>query len=442
MRRGPAGDDDDTAVFPAYGRGGPLRDDTPTEVFSPIRPDTTSPRSAAPRRTPPGEPGHRRRPPAGRKRSRTRRVLIGLTAVLLVLAVAAGGGWWYVNRQIGNIPRFPGEPGQKTLDLPLPADGAPQSYVVVSVGSQGMTQAEGRRVGVNPAYRQGDGLTDIIMNVLVDPSTHKASFLSVPRDTWVPSCGCKINALLRSKGPKALTDEMTRRTGVPVNHLMSVNFSAFADLTDAIGGVSLYSDRPLRDSHSKLDIPAGCVHFDGVTALKYVRSRYTEQFVDGQWIDDPSATDFGRINRQHEFLNAVAQKVLTPSLVWKAPTYLTVAQQNIQLDQNLSASNLLALAEAFQGSGAKGLEMLSMPSTIGMVGDQSVVFTDDDAARAVLARWRVAGGIGTAEDERVAPSASSSATASAGTPNTRKPSSPGTTRSPSAAAGKVDGQPC
>jgi LCP family protein required for cell wall assembly len=422
-----------------YGRGGPLRDETPTEVFSPIRPGTTSPGSAAPRRTQPHrEPGHRRRPPAARKRSRTRRVLVGLTAVLLVLAMAAGGGWWYVNRQINNIPRFQ-ETGQKALDLPLPADGAPQSYLVVSVGSQGMTQEEGRRVGVNPAFRKGDGLTDIIMNVLVDPSTHKASFLSVPRDTWVPSCGCKINMLLRSKGPKALTDEMTRRTGVPVNHLMSVNFSAFADLTDAIGGVSLYSDRPLRDTYSKLDIPAGCMQFDGVTALKYVRSRHTEEFVDGQWIEDPSA-DFGRINRQHEFLNAVAQKVLTPSLVWKAPTYLEVAQQNIKLDQNLSASNLVALAKAFQGSGGKGLEMLSMPSTVGTVGDQSVVFTDVAAARPVLARWRIAGGIGTAEDERTAPSPS--ATASAGSPTSRTPSSRKTPQSPSATAGKVDGQPC
>jgi LCP family protein required for cell wall assembly len=441
VRRGPEGDDE-TAVFPAYGRGGPLRDDTPTEVFSPIRPGTTSPGSAAPRRTPPGEPGHRRRPPARRKRSRTRRVLIGLTAVLLVFAAAAGGGWWYVNQQIADIPRFDVQPSERPLDLPLPADGAAQSYVVVSVGSQGMTQAEGRRVGVNPEYRQGDGLTDIIMNVLVDPSTHKASFLSVPRDTWVPSCGCKINSLLRTKGPKALTDEITRRTGVPVNHLMSVNFSAFADLTDAIGGVSLYSDRPLRDGHSKLEIPAGCVHFDGVTALKYVRSRYTEQLVDGRWIDDPSATDFGRIKRQQEFLNAVAQKVLTPSLVWKAPTYLKVARQNLQFDENLSASNLIALAQAFQGSGGKGLEMLSMPSTFGWVGDQSVVFTDEAAAPAVLARWRVAGGIGTSEDERIAPSPS--ATASAGTPTTRKPSSPGTAQSPSAAAaaGKVDGQPC
>jgi LCP family protein required for cell wall assembly len=434
VRRGPA-DDDETAVFPAYGR-----DDTPTEVFAPIRPGTTPPGYPVPRRTSPGEPGHRRRPPARRPRSRTRRVLIGLTTLLLVLAVSAGSGWWYVNRQIGNIPRFGTEQGQQALDLPLPADGAPQSYLVVSVGSQGMTQEEGRRVGVNPEYRQGDGLTDIIMNVLVDPSTHQASFLSVPRDTWVPSCGCKINSLLREKGPTALTDEMTRRTGVPVNHLMSVNFSAFADLTDAIGGVSLYSDRPLRDSHSKLDIPAGCVHFDGVTALKYVRSRYTETFRNGYWVDDPSATDFGRINRQHEFLNAVAQKVLTPSLVWKAPAYLKVAQENIQLDENLSASNLLALAQAFQGSGGKGLEMLSLPSTVGTVGDQSVVFTDEAAAPAVLARWRLAGGIGTAEDERVAPSPT--ATASAETPARRTPSTAGTTQSPSAAAGMVDGQPC
>jgi LCP family protein required for cell wall assembly len=393
--------------------------------------------------------------------SRTlRRALIALTAVVLVLATTAGGAWWYVNRQIAEIPRFADGPlpsgaavgsTPAPLDLPLPADGAPQSYVVVSVGSHGMTEAEGRKVGINVAYREGDGMTDIIMNVLVDPSTHKASILSIPRDTWVPACGCKINALLKTQGPKALTDEVTRRTGVPVNHLMSVNFGAFADLTDAIGGVSVYSDRPLRDTHSELSIPAaGCVHFDGVTALKWVRSRYTQTLVDGQWVSDPSASDFGRIRRQHAFLAAVAQKVLTPSLVWKAPAYLKVAQRNLQLDEKLTASNLIALAQAFQGSGGKGLEMLSLPSTIGTVGDQSVVFTDTYSATGVLARWRVAGGAGDAEDERVAASASPTPTATASaeprsSSSARGQASPGAVPSssaPTTPAEMKDGEPC
>jgi LCP family protein required for cell wall assembly len=376
-----------------------------------------------------------------------RRVLISLTAVVLVVAATAGGAWWYFNRQFDEIPRFVGPSSARgssaPLDLPLPADGAPQSYVVVSVGSNGMTEAEGRKVGINVAYRQGDGLTDIIMNVLVDPSTRKASVLSIPRDTWVPSCGCKINSMLKTQGPKALTDEVTRRTGVEVNHLMSVNFGAFADLTDAIGGVSLYSDRPLRDTHSKLEIPsAGCVHFDGVTALKWVRSRYTQTLRNGYWVADPSATDFGRIRRQQNFLKAVAEKVLTPSLVWKAPSYLKVAQKNLQLDEKLTASNLIALAQAFQGSGGKGLEMHSMPSYLGTVGDQSVVFTDTDAAPEVLARWRVAGGAGTPEDEALTASASPSATPRTSSPTASPTASPRTPPGSPAAGKKMDGEPC
>ena len=370
--------------------------------------------------------------------SRTlRRVLIALTAVVLVVAAGAGGAWWYVDRQISDIPRFTAPP------LPLPADGAPQSYVVVSVGSQGMTEEEGRKVGINVAFREGDGMTDIIMNVLVDPSTHKASILSIPRDTWVRDCGCKINALLKTRGPQALTDEVARRTGVPVNHLLSVNFGAFADLTDAIGGVSLYTDRPLRDTFSKLDIPsAGCVHFDGVKALKWVRARHMKTLRDGLWVNDDGTSDFGRIHRQHEFLAAVAQKVLTPSLVWKTPTYLKVAQRNLKMDENLTAGNLLALAKAFQGSGGRGLEMFSLPSDSGWVGAESVVFTDMQKAPGVLARWRVAGGAGDADDEELAASASPSPSATPTRSSTRSHASPRPGQSSSAPAGKIDGQPC
>ena len=78
----------------------------------------------------------------------------------------------------------------------------------------------------------------------------------------------------------------------------AVDFSGFANVVQALGGLRIYLDAPARDEMSGLDLPqAGCVELDGSQALAYVRSRYLESFETGRWTSDPTS-DLGRIQRQ------------------------------------------------------------------------------------------------------------------------------------------------
>ena len=81
-------------------------------------------------------------------------------------------------------------------------------------------------------------------------------------------------------------------------------------MVNAIGTIPIYFPTPARDIKSGLAInQAGCQHLNGDQALAYVRSRYYESFVNGQWQPDPTS-DLGRIKRQQYFLRTLAQQTL------------------------------------------------------------------------------------------------------------------------------------
>ena len=79
-------------------------------------------------------------------------------------------------------------------------------------------------------------------------------------------------------------------------------------------------DFPVRDEATGLlveqdQIINGCHSFDGVDALKYVRSRHFEfQDAEGKWHEDPSS-DLGRIARQQDFLRRTLTTALQEGLL-------------------------------------------------------------------------------------------------------------------------------
>jgi LCP family protein required for cell wall assembly len=130
--------------------------------------------------------------------------------------------------------------------------------------------------------------------------------LSIPRDLYVEIPGRgrqRINAAFND-GPAALVQTVQQNLLLPIHHYAEVDFVGFTELVDAVGGVEVCFLYPTRDLNTGLDVPApGCVVLDGKRALAYTRSRYYEEFRDGEWRTDPTS-DLGRTRRQREFVNA------------------------------------------------------------------------------------------------------------------------------------------
>lgn len=325
-----------------------------------------------------------------KKVSKRSAVVIG---VLLVTVTVVSSAAFYATWR--SIPRVDITSSQQTAPVLDQEQIVPQgvtSYLIASVGARGVSVDKGKDIGVPDIYKRGsDGLTDVILVALLNSNTGKVSLLSIPRDTWVTSCNCKINAILNQKGPAALLDHVADVVGFRPEHLILINFAAFADLIDSIGGIDLFVPKTIKDSYSHLpETLAGCNKLDGKTTLAYIRSRHTMTKLENQsWSYDSSGSDFGRITRQQQVIKAVIKKILRPDLPTKIPALLKVASTGLTLDQLFTTPQILSLAKNFaRVAGDFGLQGFTVPATTARIGKASVVLIKQDQLPALIQKWR------------------------------------------------------
>jgi anionic cell wall polymer biosynthesis LytR-Cps2A-Psr (LCP) family protein len=124
---------------------------------------------------------------------------------------------------------------------------------------------------------------------------------------------------------------LTKTFGLRVDRFVVIDFSAFVQGIDAIGGVDITIPKPIHDDNYPLsdgvgtmviDFPAGQVHMDGATALIYARIRH-------------DSSDFQRMHRQQQVLFAARDRLLSPATLPKLPALVQVligaARTNLSL---------------------------------------------------------------------------------------------------------------
>ena len=324
-----------------------------------------------------------------------RRVLRGAVAGTLVLAILLGAGLvvqaWRVQHALQGVQHFSatgpagrGQSGGVELDLPPPLKGV-TTFLLFTTGSRGMTAAEARRYHIHGLDGRGeDGLTDTLMVVVVDTKHGQIRYLSIPRDTWLPQYGVKINQLYDRYGVTTLVDEVQHLTGVPINHVAALGFTAFGRFTDAAGGVDIYVPVPTRDAKSGLLVTSpGCTHMDGWEALAFARSRHTQVQVDGVWRTDPGASDFQRVTRQQVIADAFVHKLLTPKLPLMADDLASAVADEVTTDKDLTIGTVISTGLALAKHGVRTRHFV-LPSRAGFAGSASVTFVQPAPAARVL----------------------------------------------------------
>ncbi|HSJ35669.1 MAG TPA: LCP family protein [Acidimicrobiia bacterium] len=149
---------------------------------------------------------------------------------------------------------------------------------------------------------------DVIVLAIRDGAD--VTLLSVPRDLFVEdSCQDgwhRINEAFAGCGDRhglaVLAGELESLTGLDVDHAVSVDLAGFPSVVDELGGYEICAEHPLRDLKSGLDLDRGCTLAEGETVLQWLRSRYTERYVSGEWETVPGVSDLSRNERQRSFL--------------------------------------------------------------------------------------------------------------------------------------------
>jgi LCP family protein required for cell wall assembly len=232
-----------------------------------------------------------------------------ISALVMVIGAVGMGAYFWTRSQITTfeIDTLPAAatPGvspaaNQEPDIAGKCDTQACNYLLLGSDSrEGLTPAQQEAFGTE-ADVGGTARSDTIIVVHTDPRHQQAVFLSFPRDLWVDIPGVgqgKINSAfeggINGNGPARVARTVTDLTGLKIHHVMYVSLIGFQGLVDALGGVDMCVPYPMKDELASLDIPAGCQHFDGATALAYVRSRH-------QPCD--AIPDFARIGRQQQFL--------------------------------------------------------------------------------------------------------------------------------------------
>ena len=179
----------------------------------------------------------------------------------------------------------------------------------------------------NTDARVGLNNSDSIMLLRTDPSRHRLVYLSIPRDLRVPIPGYgddKINSALPRGGASLAIRTIENFTGLPINHVMIVDFRSFKSLIDNVGGIDVYVKKRILSNPFDCPYPAarcqtwrgwnfgkGWHHMDGRVALIYSRIRQNQL--------DPADSDITRGERQQAVLRATLQKLLGFSTFLKLP---------------------------------------------------------------------------------------------------------------------------
>lgn len=178
--------------------------------------------------------------------------------------------------------------------------------------------------------------TDVIILVAVDSLTGKVSLVSFPRDLWVTIPGYyeeRINAVMQVGGFQLLANTMQTNFGIYPTDYVMVNMEGFLNIIDVLGGITFtteYQTADVCDSSLEADrwceVGPGEVNLDKDWALWYVRARY-------------NSSDFDRLRRTQEVVQAVAKKVISPVGWLKLPALMSVYAQEVE--SNLSPDELL-----------------------------------------------------------------------------------------------------
>ncbi|MBX2997721.1 MAG: LCP family protein [Caldilineaceae bacterium] len=231
----------------------------------------------------------------------------------------------------------------------------------------------------------GPARADVIVIMQIDPGVNRVALMSVPRDLWLPQPDGVTNrvntALVRGyrasdpeAGPRYLAQTLAANFGLPLNGYFILNFEAFVDVVNAVGGIDVDVPAPIVDTAyptedygvQTIRFETGPQHMDGERALIYVRTRHQD-------------SDFGRAARQQQLIRAVAEKIRSPLNWIRIPAVMIAIGRNVQSDVPLTQWPILGRAASILAAGDVDTLIL----------DQNYVqpWTTESGAAVLLPRW-------------------------------------------------------
>ena len=204
-------------------------------------------------------------------------------------------------------------------------------------------------VGIDTRTKLKTLNTDVIIVASYNHKTKDVVMISIPRDFCTKvnpsktSYG-KINSAYsiyeakeKGGGLEGLKGVVEEITGMEIQYYAMINFNGFVELVDAVGGLYINVENSFTDykypaeqgyGTQTISFKAGPQLMNGDTALKYARSRQSQQNGEG--------SDYARAKRQHKVIDAFIKKILSTETLLnpsKLMSLLSSVQDNIKISE-------------------------------------------------------------------------------------------------------------
>ncbi len=297
--------------------------------------------------------------------SRRRVVAVVALATVAALVAVVGSLATRVDSAVDRIERVPDAfPSESTRPAPHPTEApAPRNYLLV--GSD--TRAEGASLLTSLGDR-----ADALLLVHVPADRASVQVISIMRDLWVPIPGhgdSKVNAALSLGGVPLLVQVVESLLGQRIDDVLIVDFAGFADLTGAVGGVTVQNEVAFTAAGVRYE--QGAITLTAEDALAYVRERYA--FPDG---------DYQRVRNQQAYLRGLLEAMLQPSVAldpWAIAGVVEAVAPHVAATGGVTTGAAATLAAQLAAAGSPEVSTFTLPTAgTATIAGQSVVLPDSD----------------------------------------------------------------
>ena len=241
-------------------------------------------------------------------------------------------------------------------------------------------------IGSDARENLGGSRADVIILALLPKEGSSPILVSLPRDLYLPNpchrSPTRINAALNgcgdlANGPELLALMIDEYTGIEPDHFALFDFENFVRVIDAVGGVTVCVENPVRENMDLgfLELPEGCSVVNGTQALLWMRSRHTEEFVDGRWRTMPGVNDLARTERQQKLLIEMLVKLGSFRDLGSLVDVVGSLADAVTIDEGITLGQVVGLAWDMRGLN---------PLTIGRVRPPVVFHTTAGGASVLL----------------------------------------------------------
>lgn len=292
-----------------------------------------------------------------RLKSKKKKNNIGLKlffTFMLFIALGVAGYAAYVYFQLDNAINGASSGNTKTIPDSEKADAKPLTVLLLGLDSRTET---------------GTMLTDVIMIASLNPKTKAATIVSIPRDTYMQVEGFskrKANsyyAKLMAKEIKAeaetdIKNLFGRFLDVHIDYLSVVNFDAFKDVVDELGGVDVNVDMDMRYvdtvDGTNINLEKGQQTLDGQKALDFVRYRKSNR-------GTGASSDLERNQRQQQVIRELVNNMKSLNGLTSIGGIFEAVGNNVHTD--IPSEQLKSFIWTYKGINNDNIEYVPLEGT-------------------------------------------------------------------------------